>query len=103
MTTGEQAARNKRLITWGGPPLDDAELAMVATLPAGRAAYTAIVRGVNNTTGSFGGNSRTALLRLRFFGQIRTRELRISARFCKVVIFDKSQERAESRKVALAA
>lgn len=33
------------------PPANDLESAIVATLPAGGAAYTAIVRGVNGTTG----------------------------------------------------
>jgi len=33
------------------PPANDAESAIVSTLPANGASYTAIVRGVNNTTG----------------------------------------------------
>jgi len=33
------------------PPSNDLESAIVATLPANGASYTAIVRGVNNTTG----------------------------------------------------
>jgi hypothetical protein len=33
------------------PPTNDLESAIVATLPANGAAYTAIVRGVNGTTG----------------------------------------------------
>jgi hypothetical protein len=33
------------------PPTDDLEAAIVQTLPANGAAYTAIVRGVDNTTG----------------------------------------------------
>ncbi len=33
------------------PPPDDREAALIATLPAERAAYTAIVRGKNNTSG----------------------------------------------------
>jgi hypothetical protein len=33
------------------PPTNDLEAAIVETLPASGAAYTAIVRGVNNTTG----------------------------------------------------
>jgi Fn3 associated len=33
------------------PPANDLESAIVATLPANNASYTAIVRGVNNTTG----------------------------------------------------
>jgi hypothetical protein len=32
-------------------PTNDFESAIVATLPAANASYTAIVRGVNNTTG----------------------------------------------------
>jgi hypothetical protein len=33
------------------PPANDAESAIIATLPAGGATYTAVVRGVNDTTG----------------------------------------------------
>src|SRR6185503_3264951 len=33
------------------PPTNDLESAIVRTLPANGASYTAIVRGVNNTTG----------------------------------------------------
>jgi hypothetical protein len=33
------------------PPTNDLESAIVALLPANNASYTAIVRGVNNTTG----------------------------------------------------
>jgi hypothetical protein len=33
------------------PPTNNAESAIVATLPGNGASYTAIVRGVNNTTG----------------------------------------------------
>jgi hypothetical protein len=33
------------------PPTNDLESAIVETLPGSGAAYTAIVRGVNNTTG----------------------------------------------------
>jgi hypothetical protein len=33
------------------PPTNDLESAIVATLPGNGASYTAIVRGVNNTTG----------------------------------------------------
>ena len=33
------------------PPPNDLESAIVATLPGNNASYTAIVRGVNNTTG----------------------------------------------------
>lgn len=35
----------------GIPPTDDLEAALIATLPADGASYTAIVRGVNDTTG----------------------------------------------------
>jgi hypothetical protein len=43
---------NKQAITDSGiPPTNDLESAIVRTLPAGGATYTAIVRGVNNTTG----------------------------------------------------
>ena len=35
----------------GIPPTDDLESALIETLPAGGTAYTAIVRGVNDTTG----------------------------------------------------
>ena len=33
------------------PPTNDLESAIVATLPANKASYTAILRGVNDTTG----------------------------------------------------
>jgi plastocyanin len=36
----------------GIPPINDLESAIVATLPANNSAYTAIVRGVNNGTGT---------------------------------------------------
>jgi len=39
------------IIATGIPPTDDLESAIVQTLPASGAAYTAIVRGVNDTTG----------------------------------------------------
>ena len=43
---------NKQAIIDSGiPPTDDLESAIVATLPANGAVYTAIVRGANNTTG----------------------------------------------------
>ena len=35
----------------GIPPSNGLESAIVATLPSAGAAYTAIVRGINNTTG----------------------------------------------------
>lgn len=46
--TGGQEAE---IIATTIPPTDDAESAVVATLPAGGASYTAIVRGVGDTTG----------------------------------------------------
>ena len=43
---------NKQAIMDSGiPPANDLESAIVANLPANGASYTAIVRGVNNTTG----------------------------------------------------
>ncbi|HEX7516146.1 MAG TPA: hypothetical protein VF345_02550 [Chthoniobacterales bacterium] len=39
------------IIATGIPPTNDLESAIVETLPANSASYTAIVRGVNNTTG----------------------------------------------------
>jgi hypothetical protein len=39
------------IIATGIPPTNNLESAIVATLPATGAAYTAILRGVNNTTG----------------------------------------------------
>ena len=39
------------IIATGIPPANDLESAIVATLPANGAGYTAIVRGVNGTTG----------------------------------------------------
>ncbi len=39
------------IIATGIPPTNDLESAIVATLPANGASYTAIVRGVNGTTG----------------------------------------------------
>ena len=39
------------IIATGIPPSNDLESAIVATLPANSSAYTAIVRGANNTTG----------------------------------------------------
>ena len=39
------------IIATGIPPANDLESAIVATLPANGAGYTAIVRGVNSTTG----------------------------------------------------
>ena len=39
------------IIATGIPPQNDLESAIVATLPSGGAHYTAILRGVNNSTG----------------------------------------------------
>jgi len=39
------------IIATGAPPTDDLESALIATLPANSTGYTAIVSGVNNTTG----------------------------------------------------
>ena len=39
------------IIATGIPPTNDLESALIATLPAGEARYTATVRGVNGTTG----------------------------------------------------
>jgi hypothetical protein len=39
------------IIATGIPPSNDLESAIVETLPANGASYTAIVRGVNGTTG----------------------------------------------------
>ncbi|MFL6538207.1 MAG: hypothetical protein ACJ8JD_08535, partial [Chthoniobacterales bacterium] len=35
----------------GIPPKDDREAALIATLPPSNSGYTALVRGVSNTTG----------------------------------------------------
>ena len=40
------------IIATGIPPSDDLESAIVATLPANSSAYTAVMRGVNNGTGT---------------------------------------------------
>lgn len=45
------SADKAEIIATGIPPSDDAEAAIVVTLPGNNAAYTAIVRGVNDTTG----------------------------------------------------
>lgn len=42
----------QEIISTGIPPRNNSESAIVATLPANRNAYTAIVRGVNDTTGT---------------------------------------------------
>jgi hypothetical protein len=42
---------NAEIIATGIPPSNDLESAIVATLLANGASYTAIVRGVNSTTG----------------------------------------------------
>jgi|GEM_PF-2531703 len=44
-------ADKQAIIDSGIPPANDLESAIVRTLPANNAGYTAIVRGVNNTTG----------------------------------------------------
>ena len=46
--TGGQEAD---IIATGIPPTNDLESAIVATLPSNGAAYTAILRGANGTTG----------------------------------------------------
>jgi hypothetical protein len=46
--TGGQEAE---IMQSGVAPANDLESALIETLPANNAAYTAIVRGVNNTTG----------------------------------------------------
>ena len=43
--------QEKEIIATGIPPSNDLESALVETLPAGGAAYTAIVTGTNATTG----------------------------------------------------
>jgi hypothetical protein len=43
--------QENEIMTTGIPPTHDLESAIVETLPANGAAYTAIVRGVNDTTG----------------------------------------------------
>ncbi len=45
------SSNKQAIIDSGIPPTDDLESAIVATLPANGAVYTAIVRGANNTTG----------------------------------------------------
>jgi hypothetical protein len=46
-----RSTQQAEIIATGIPPTNDLESAIVATLPANNAAYTAIVRGVNNVTG----------------------------------------------------
>ena len=46
-----ECGQEEQIIETGFPPPDDAESAIVVGLPAGGAAYTAIVSGANNTTG----------------------------------------------------
>jgi hypothetical protein len=41
----------QEIINTGVPPTNDFESAIVATLPGNNAGYTAVVRGVNGTTG----------------------------------------------------
>ena len=45
------ALNKQEIIDSTVPPTDDLESAILMTLPANNSAYTAIVRGVNNTTG----------------------------------------------------
>jgi hypothetical protein len=46
-----RSTQQAEIIATGIPPTNDLESAIVATLPANNAAYTAIVRGLNNGTG----------------------------------------------------
>ena len=46
-----RSAQEAEIIATGVPPSNDLESAIVATLPGNGAAFTAIVRGVNNATG----------------------------------------------------
>jgi len=46
-----RSTQEAEIIATGVPPTDDSESAIVATLPANNAGYTAIVRGANNGTG----------------------------------------------------
>ncbi len=46
-----RSAQEAAIIASTVPPTNDLEAAIVATLPANNAGYTAIMRGVNNTTG----------------------------------------------------
>jgi hypothetical protein len=47
----DDPTQEAEIIATGVPPPNDLESAIVATLPANNAGYTATVRGVNNTTG----------------------------------------------------
>jgi hypothetical protein len=47
----ENPLQESEIIATGIPPSNDLESAIMATLPANNAAYTAIVRGLNNGTG----------------------------------------------------
>jgi CSLREA domain-containing protein len=47
----KDSPKKQAIIDSGVPPSNDFESAIVATLPANGASYTAILRGVNNTTG----------------------------------------------------
>jgi subtilisin family serine protease len=47
----KQSGNKQAIIDSGIPPTNDLESAIVATLPANGASYTAIMRGVGNTTG----------------------------------------------------
>ena len=46
-----RSTQEAEIIATGIPPANDLESAIVATLPGNGAAFTAIVRGVNNATG----------------------------------------------------
>jgi plastocyanin len=46
-----KSAQEAEIMATGAQPTNDLESAIVATLPANSTGYTAIVRGVNNTTG----------------------------------------------------
>ena len=46
-----RSTQEAEIIATGIPPSNDLESAIVETLPGNGAAYTAVVRGVNNTTG----------------------------------------------------
>ena len=47
-----RSTQEAEIIATGIPPTNDMESAIVGTLPAGNAGYTAVLRGKNNTTGT---------------------------------------------------
>ena len=51
MNDNWRTTQEAEIMATGIAPTNDAESAIVATLPANNAAYTAVVRGANNTTG----------------------------------------------------